>query len=452
MGLSELSRSATNRATPARMTHPTPEGLAARRAALALLQAVLNHRRPLDEALESMPAIKALDPRDRAFARLLTATTLRRLGQVDALIDHAVTRGLPAGAGTVRDVLRLGVAQLLILETPPHAAVATSVDLVEVAGMPRFKGLVNAVLRRLGREGRELIAAQDAPRLNTPDWLWQSWVAAYGAEAAHRIADAHLKEAPLDITVRTDPAAWAERLNAKIMPTGTLRRTAGGSVVELPGFKEGEWWVQDAAAALPARLFGPVAGLRIADLCAAPGGKAAQLAAAGATVTAIDRSPRRLERVRQNLDRLRLPAELIAADAAEFRPDRPFDGVLLDAPCSATGTIRRHPDIPRLKGLGDIAKLVAAQAKLLSHAVDLVRPGGLIVWCTCSLQPEEGPRQIEHLLGVDGRVERVPIRAEEVGGLAELLTAEGDVRSLPFHLAAEGGIDGFHIARLRRLA
>lgn len=432
------------------MTDHRPEGLAARKAALDLLHAVLAGKRSLDEALETTPGIQALDARDRAFARLLAATVLRRQGQLDDLIRHAVTRGLPRNAVAVRDVLRLGLAQLLVLDTPPHAAVATAVDLTEAIGAPRFKGLVNAVLRRMVREGPGLIAAQDAPRLNTPDWLWESWAAAYGTEAAHRIAAAHMTEAPLDITVKRDPQAWAERLEALVLPTGTLRRPSGGAVAALPGFDEGAWWVQDAAAALPARLFGPVAGLHIADLCAAPGGKAAQLVAAGAQVTAIDRSARRLERVQQNLDRLQLAAELVATDALAYRPDQPFDGVLLDAPCSSTGTIRRHPDIQRLKDPGDIAKLAAAQARLLDHALGLVRPGGLLVWCTCSLQPEEGPEQIERLLAAGAPAERVPIRPEEVGGLDELLTPAGDVRSLPFHLQHAGGIDGFHIARLRR--
>ncbi|HET8728512.1 MAG TPA: transcription antitermination factor NusB [Alphaproteobacteria bacterium] len=433
------------------MTDGTSEGLAARRAAFDLLHAVLAGKRSLDEALETVHSIRMLDARDRAFARLLAATVLRRQGQLDALIRHAVTRGLPRNAVAVRDVLRLGLAQLLILGTPPHAAVATAVELTETIGLSRFKGLVNAVLRRMSREGPALVSGQDAPRLNTPDWLWQSWEAAYGAETAHGIAAAHLSEAPLDITPKESPLAWADRLEATLLPTGTLRRPASGAVADLPGFAEGAWWVQDMAAALPARMFGPVSGLRIADLCAAPGGKTAQLAAAGARVTAIDRSARRLERVEANLERLGLKAELLVSDALRYRPDEPFDAVLLDAPCSSTGTIRRHPDIQRLKAPGDIAKLAETQARLLDHALDLVKPGGLLVWCTCSLQPEEGPRQIERLLASGASAERVLIAPDEVGGLTELLTPAGDIRSLPCHLAALGGIDGFHIARLRRI-
>ena len=424
-------------------------GLAARRAALDLIRAVLGRHRPLDEALES-PGLSALETRDRAFARLLVTTVLRRLGQIDALIGEAVRRPLPRNAVAVRDVLRVGLAQLLFLGTPAHAAVATAVELVDDAGLGRFKGLVNAVLRRFARDGEAALADQDAARLNTPDWLWQSWVSAYGASAARAIAEAHLADPTLDITVKAEPDRWAEALDAKLLPTGSLRRPAGGSVPELAGFSEGAWWVQDAAAALPARLLGDVAGQSVADLCAAPGGKTAQLAAAGGRVIAVDRSDRRLDVLRGNLRRLDLQADAVVADAAEWRPAQPLDAVLLDAPCSATGTIRRHPDIQRLKGPEDVAKLADLQSRLLRHAVTLVRPGGLIVWCTCSLQPEEGEAQIDRLLQSGAPVSRVPVTAGEIGGLAEAVTSAGDVRTLPCHGAEWGGLDGFHMARLRR--
>lgn len=433
------------------MTIASTDGLGARLAARDLLRAVLGRKRALDEVLDRTLDAASLAPRDRAFARLLTATALRRLGQIDALIDPMLAMPLPPTGTAARDALRLGTAQLLFLGTPPHAAVDTSVALVDNGRDARFKGLVNAVLRRLDREGAALSLSQDAARLNTPDWLWNAWTAAYGEDTARAIAEAHLTEAPLDLTPKDDPAGWAERLDAILLPTGSLRRAAGGTVTELPGFGEGAWWVQDAAAALPARLLGDIAGRRVADLCAAPGGKTAQLCAAGARVTAIDRSDARLTRVRANLDRLGLEAELVAADAASFRPVEPFDAVLLDAPCSATGTIRRHPDIPRLKRPEDVEKLAAAQAKLLDHAITLVRPGGTLVWCTCSLQPEEGEYQIAALLERAGdAVRRDPIRADEVGGLAGAVTAEGEIRTLPSMLPGEGGLDGFHIARLRR--
>lgn len=430
----------------------TDTGLATRKAAVELLRAVLAQRRPIDEALDGHLALQAMEPRDRAFTRLLLTTTLRRLGQIDALIDGALKAPLPRGAATVRDVLRLGLAQRLFLATPSHAAVDTSVELAGVTGFAGMKGLVNAVLRRLAEDGPALLAGQDAARLNTPGWLWTRLVDAYGAATAAAIAEAHLHEAPLDLSVKTDPEVWAGQMDAQLLPTGSLRREAGGMVPDLPGFAEGAWWVQDAAAALPARLFGPVKDRRILDLCAAPGGKTAQLAAGGATVTALDRSTRRLKRVAENLERLGLPAEMHAADAESFTGGAPYDGVLLDAPCSATGTIRRHPDVPRLKGPEDVAKLAAAQARLLRHAVELVRPGGLLVWCTCSLLPEEGEAQIDRLLAEDDRMVRLPVAASEVGGSHEFLTAAGDVRTLPCHWQDQGGLDGFHIARLKRRA
>jgi 16S rRNA (cytosine967-C5)-methyltransferase len=418
----------------------------ARFAACATLDAILRGRRGLDDLVEASD----LDSRDRAFARLLAATTLRRLGQIDALIGGALATPLPPRAHKVQDVLRLGVAQLLFLDTPPHAAVDTAVDLARTLGLNAHVKLVNAVLRRLAREGRDQLAGQDAARLNTPDWLWDSWCAAYGEDTARRIAAAHLAEAPLDITARDDAPSLAAALEAEILPTGTLRRSTGGAVETLPGFAEGSWWVQDMAAALPARLFGPLAGRTIADLCAAPGGKTLQLAAAGASVWALDRSEARLDRLRQNLERVRLTAEVIVADAADWQPPHPLDGVLLDAPCSATGTTRRHPDAPWTKGPGDVAKLAAAQDRLLHAAVDMVAPGGLIVFCTCSLQPEEGPARVDALLTAGAPVVRRPIHPDEIGGLTPLITADGDLRSLPCHLAEKGGMDGFFAARLEK--
>ncbi|MEQ8968584.1 MAG: transcription antitermination factor NusB [Azospirillaceae bacterium] len=457
----------TTSATPPPAT--PPGGLPARRLALELLRAVLHRRRPLDEAIEAAgdttPEGATLAPRDRAFARALAATTLRRLGEIDALIAAVVERPLPRRAVAARDVLRLGIAQVLMMGTPPHAAVATSVDLVAAVGLESYKGLVNAVLRRLQREGADRLAALDGAVLNTPAWLWESWTRAYGEATARAIAAAHLVDPPLDLTVRGDPATWARRLEGIVLPTGTVRRAAGGPVADLPGYAGGEWWVQDAAAALPARLMGDVDGLSVCDLCAAPGGKTAQLAAAGARVTAVDRSATRLERLEANLARLGLEAERVVADATVWEPDAPFDAVLVDAPCTATGTIRRHPDIPRLKSADDVAALAALQRRLLARAVALVRPGGTIVWCTCSLQPQEGAVHVDALRDQGAPIERVPIDPAEVGGLAESVTRQGDVRTLPCHAAdwgappaAEGaggipgGLDGFFIARLRRTA
>lgn len=425
---------------------PASADLAARRAALDILVTVLDRRRPLDEALETQRGFARLPERERAFARLMVATVLRRLGQLDALIDSCLQRPLPAKARVVRHVLRLGAAQLLFLQVAPHAAVDTAVELARALHRPGQAGLVNALLRRLAREGAERLAAQDAPRLNTPAWLWRRWTAAYGEETARAIAAAHMAEPPLDITVKADAGAWAEPLEAEILPTGSLRR-ATAPVAALPGYDAGAWWVQDAAAALPARLLGAIDGRRVADLCAAPGGKTAQLAAAGARVVAVDASQRRLERLRRNLERLGLEAETVTADAAEWSPDERFDAVLLDAPCTSTGTARRHPDIPWLKRPRDVAAMAAVQQRLLDNALRLLAPGGTLVYCVCSLEPEEGVAQVERLVA-EGRVARRPVAPGEVGGLSEIVTTAGDVRSLPCHLGGRGGMDGFYAARL----
>jgi 16S rRNA (cytosine967-C5)-methyltransferase len=430
------------------LTSPAPS---ARQVALDLVGAVLRRRRPLDDAIEDHPATAELAARDRAFARLLVTTVLRRLGQIDVLIGQCLDTPLAPRAATVHDILRLGIAQLLFLRTPPHAAVATSVDLAQVRGFLSHKGLVNAVLRRLSLEGPGRLEGQDAGRLNTPDWLWQSWSRAYGEECARAIGAAHLREAPLDLTLRSEDASWCEKLQAVQLPTGSLRRAGGGSVSALPGYAEGAWWIQDAAAALPVRLFDNVAGRVVVDLCAAPGGKTAQLANAGAHVTAIDRSTRRLDRLVANLRRLDLAVSAMAADALTWRPEHPVDAVLLDAPCTATGAIRRHPDVAHLKHPEDVARLALVQENLLRAAVDMLRPGGTLVYCTCSLEPEEGPLQIEALLRSGAPVEHRPIAPDEIGAAAEWVTPQGDLRTLPCHLAEYDGVDGFYAARLVKL-
>ena len=441
--------------TPSARTR-RPREADARTAALDLLSAVLDRRRPLDEVLDEHAGLAALDSRDRAFARLIVATTLRRLGEIDALIGDCLARPLPARAPEVRQILRLSVAQLVLLDVPAHAAVDRGVDLVRGPRLAPYRGLVNAVLRRLAGEGAKRRAGLDAARLNTPDWLWRSWSLTYGELTCRAIAEAHLVEAPLDITVKGDAASWADRLEANPLPTGTLRRAPGGTVSELAGFAEGAWWVQDAAAALPARLLlgalsGGAVGKRVIDLCAAPGGKTAQLAQAGAEVTAVERSAKRLRRLKENLARLRLAAHLVEADVTEWRPDVPADAVLLDVPCSATGTVRRHPDVAHLKTPSNIESLAAAQQRLLAAAADMVRPGGVLVYCACSLAPEEGPARIKAFLEAGATFAPVPVAAEEVAGLSETLTEAGELRTLPYHLGSLGGMDGFFAARLRRL-
>jgi len=425
-----------------------------RQAALAALRQVLDRHRPLDDILGGATA--GLEPRDRAFVHTLVAGTLRHLGQIDALLTRCLSRPLPDKARPVRHVLRLGTAQLLVLDMPAHAAVSTAVDLCVAARQGGHKGLVNAVLRRLDREGRAWWAAQDAPRLNTPDWLWTTWTAAYGEATARAIAQAHLSPAPLDLTLR-DPATrhdWAERLGATVLPTDSLRLpTDHAPIPDLPGFTEGAWWVQDAAAALPARLLRPAPGMHVADLCAAPGGKTLHLAAAGADVVAVDRSEGRLARVQENLARTGLTnrVQVMAADALAWASDTEavFDALLLDAPCSATGTLRRHPDGLWLKAPDVLPALARTQRALLSAAADRLRPGGPLVYAVCSLQPEEGPDVVEAVLAARPDLCRVPVTAAEIGGLEAAVTTAGDLRTLPCHLADQGGLDGFYAARLR---
>ncbi|BBF94735.1 RsmB/NOP family class I SAM-dependent RNA methyltransferase [Blastochloris tepida] len=426
-----------------------PAGLAPRRVAADLIEGVLYHGRPLDEALEA--ALGAVAERDRALVRMLAATVLRRHGTLRAVVGTFLTRA-PKGGPRLDAALLLGAAQILFLDVPDHAAVDLSVRLAQADHAARhYAGLVNAVLRKVAAEGQAVLAGLTDPALDTPDWLMARWRAAYGAEIAATIAEAHRHEAALDLTVKADAAGWAERLGGRSLPTGTVRLLAKGPVPQLAGFAEGAWWVQDAAAALPARLLGDVRGLRIADLCAAPGGKTLQLASAGALVTAVDRAESRLDRLGQNLGRTGLDAEIVCADVMDFAGG-PFDAVLLDAPCSATGTIRRHPDVAWTKRPQDIASLAELQAALLDRAVQLVKPGGRLVYCTCSLEPEEGPDQIEALLARRPGVTRLPIEAAAIGADPAWITAAGELRTLPCHLPDAdprlAGLDGFFAARL----
>ena len=404
-----------------------------RESAWRLLSAVLDEHRSLDEALDALPTTS---PRDRAAAHRLAATVLRRLGSLDAAIAPFLRREPPSA---VRHILRLGAAGLLLLEAPPHAAVGTAVALARVLRLDPFAALVNAVLRRLAEAGPAALADLDAPRLDTPAWLWNAW----GSDA-RAIAAAHQAEAPLDLTLKTGAA-----LDGVALPTGSVRRPAGTRPTELPGFAEGAFWVQDAAAALPARLLAARPGEHVADLCAAPGGKTAQLADAGAVVTAVDRDPGRLERLRANMARLRLPCRTVLTDALVWRPDERLDGVLLDAPCTATGTIRRHPDILHLKRERDAIDLARGQDRLLEAAASMLRPGGCLVYAVCSMLPVEGEKRAEAALrGVSLRPD--PIRADEVPGLEAALTAAGHLRTLPSMWPQFGGLDGFFVARFRR--
>ncbi|MBR0681862.1 methyltransferase [Roseomonas eburnea] len=415
--------------------HKPLPGLPTRKAARDLLDATLEQRKPLEDALDHLP--KRLDPRDRAAAHRIAATVLRRLGSIDEILSPFLRKEPPPPA---RHALRIGAAELLLLDTPAHAAVATAVALAPKA----FAGLVNAVLRKVAAEGPAALEGLDAPRLDTPAWLWSAWHAAYGP-AVRAIAEAHRGPAPLDLT----PAPGASvPEGAENLPTGSWRMAAGTRVTDLPGFAEGRFWVQDAAAALPALLLKPQPGERIADLCAAPGGKTAQLAAAGAAVTAVERDAGRVARLAENLARLRLPVEVVRADVAEWTPPEPFDAILLDAPCTATGTIRRHPDVAHTKRARDVQAAAEAQARLLAAAVRMLKPGGRIVFATCSLQPEEGEAHIPRAASL-GLVHE-PFAAAELPGLPEAITPGGWLRTRPDLWADRGGMDGFFAARFRR--
>ncbi len=419
-----------------------------RAVALELLQQVLRKAQALDETMARHEGLNKLEKRDRGFVHALVALTLRRLGQIDEAIRRCLDKPHEIKA-PVHDILRLGVAQILFLGTPSHAAVDTAVELAAAGNPTRpYKGLVNAVLRRLVREGQEVLKAQDAARLNTPDWLWTSWRQSYGVAKTREIALANMGEALIDLSVKADAALWAERLGGRLLPTGSVRLAETTPIHELQGFAEGAWWVQDAAATLPVMALGEVKGKAVADLCAAPGGKAMQLAALGAKVTAVDRSAKRLERLKENVQRLKLDMDVVCADALSWKPAGKLDAILLDAPCSATGTIRRHPDVQRLKTPDDVARMVALQEKLLDHAAGLLGAGGVLLYAVCSLQKEEAEEQIERFLARAPSFARRPIRAEEIGGAAELLTEVGDVRCLPCHWAEIGGMDGFFVARL----
>jgi 16S rRNA (cytosine967-C5)-methyltransferase len=444
---------------PQRFATPSEvPGFAARRIAADIVDGVLHKHRTLDDLLDGAaahPGLKALADRDRALMRRLVATILRRLGTLGHVLSRLLDRGIPTDAPRAQSALLIGAAQILWMDVPDHAAVDLSVRLVQSdRRAAKYAGLVNAVLRRCAREGAGLVEELKSQTLDIPAWLLARWSAHYGEATAKAMALALAHEPSLDITVKTGPEHWATRLHGEALPTGSVRTLLQGSVTMLPGFAEGQWWVQDAAAALPARLFGDVAGKRIADLCAAPGGKTAQLAHAGARVTALDRSPARMARLSDNLARLGLEAEAVSADANEWPGgnDGGFDGILVDAPCSSTGTMRRHPDVAWLRQEADIAALTSLQKRQLQKAFSLLKHGGTLVYCTCSLEPEEGEAVVAALLANESGVRRIPIEAGEVAGLTEILNADGDLRTLPCHLphvdARLAGLDGFYAARL----
>ncbi len=450
-------------ARPATMNiGPEPAGLGARRLAVRLIEAVLRHGQTLEDALtrEERQDGPALDPRDRAFAHMIAATVLRRRGSLDAVLAGFIARPLPKEAARAQSILLTAAAQILLLDTPRHAAINLAVEQCRRdQDAQYFDKLANAVLRKVANDGPAVLAKLDWPRVDIPDWIWKRWTTAYGPDLARALAAASLREAPLDISVKVaaDAETWATRLGGQLLSTGSIRLATHGRVETLEGFAEGAWWVQDAAAALPARCFGDVRGLDVADLCAAPGGKSAALAAAGAKVTAVDISPDRLARLAENMTRLGFAniVETVSADILAWSTDKTFDAVLLDAPCTSTGTIRRHPDLLHLKRQGDIARLTQLQGKLLAKAASLVKPGGTLVYCTCSIEPEEGAAVVDAFLQQTTAFRRVAVTATEIGAEPVWITAAGDLRTLPCHMPLDppelGGMDGFYAARLVRL-
>jgi 16S rRNA (cytosine967-C5)-methyltransferase len=429
----------------------SPPGLAARKAALQILSDVLRKKRPLDAAVADALSRAQLAPRDAGFARTIAATSLRRFGQLEALVRAFVPKApAPHKAGPTLEILIAGACELLFLNVAPHAAVDAANRLAQADSKAvHFKALINAVLRRIAREGAGVTANQDEAALNTPDWLWPRWVESYGASTARAIAVAHLEIPPLDLTLKSTDGPYTEFPDATLLSTGRLRLRHAGRVEELPGYKEGRWWVEDFAASLPVRLLGNVAGKRVIDLCAAPGGKSAQLAAQRGQVTAVDFAADRLDLMRVNLDRLDFSAELVIADARDWRPAEPAPFVLLDAPCMATGTIRRHPDLPWLKSAADLQITESLQSELLDAAAEMTAPEGTLVYAVCSLEPEEGEQQVEAFLRRNSSFARVPISAGDVFD-AGFVSVKGDLTTLPCFWSDKGGMDGFYAARLKR--
>ena len=465
---------------------PLP-GMGARAAAHQALSETLRRKRPLDAVLEQAISARGLAERDGGFARAIANETMRRFGQLDDLVRQFVPHApQPHRAGASLEILLAGACELLFLGVPAHAAVDGANRLAASDSKAvHFKPLINAALRRIAREGPSLARDQDACRLNTPDWLWTRWCEAYGEETVRAFVKFHAVPPPLDITFtrRTElsspgrgggaaeggvgqsanrrplgpsghspPKRGQKGLPPVELPGGMFRVENAGSVTLLPGFAEGEFWVQDFAATLPVRLFGDLRGRRVIDLCAAPGGKTAQLVWAGAEVAAVDRDNDRVTRLRDNLARLHFDVAIACSDVRDFVPDMPAECVLLDAPCSSTGTIRRHPELPWIKSAADVVTSAEAASALLDAAAGMVAPSGTLVFAVCSLEVEEGPEQVGHFLRRHADFRRQRVEPSEIFGLRDCINAEGDLRSLPCHLAEEGGMDGFYAARLTRVS
>ncbi len=426
---------------------------AARKAAAMAVADVLGRGFRLESSLAKNPALEGLDPRDRAFARAIAATTLRRLGQIDAVIDPLVKRPPP---GRVRAYMQTAAAQMIFMDVAPHAAVGDTVTLIKADSKSEpFSGLANAVLRRVADTGKAE-AAKTAPIRNFPGWLRSDWTRSFGKAEVRRMALLLTQSPPLDISVKSDPEGWAAKLGGTVIGGKTVRMDTIGNVTALEGFREGQWWAQDIAASLPARILetlsGGLQGKRVADLCAAPGGKTLQLITMGANVTAVDVSEARTKRLHQNLERTGYEAEVVTSDLADYTPDQLFDAVLLDAPCSATGTFRRHPDVVHNRREKDITPLTRLQDTLLQRAAGLVAPGGVLLYSVCSLQHREATDRIDKVKKKLSDFRLIPIPVPEGLSLPDARTADGCLRILPPDAPDGRGMDGFFIAALQREA
>ncbi len=430
-------------------------GLETRLVATLLLTRVLDDARNLDALCDRQHGLSRflkLDPRDQSLARAIAVTAVRKHNQIEAVLKRLMDRPPPKRARFLIHSLHVAASQILFLEAPDSAAVdlcATAIGDDERTS--RFRGMSNAVLRRMVREKDDLINKTSQTSL-LPRWMEKALRKDYGKEKAANISKYVSLEPMVDLTVKTDPDVWAEKLGGFVLPTGSVRLTNTSSISELEGYEEGEWWVQDAAATLPAKLINLEKGARVLELCAAPGGKTAQLAHAGYDVTAVDISEPRLARLQQNLDRLKLNAKLIQADILDFEPEQQFDAILLDAPCSSTGTIRRHPDVLWTRNSDEITELAKLQFQLLVKAKDFLKPGDTFVFSNCSMLKEEGEDLLSKILKQLNDLKPDPIGAAEVNGLESCINGQGALRTLPFHLAHKehdhfGGLDGFFACR-----
>ncbi|GAA5108018.1 RsmB/NOP family class I SAM-dependent RNA methyltransferase [Bartonella jaculi] len=448
-----------------RVSEKNIPGLAVRQVCVRLLGAVLDKHASLSGLTDNEhghPQYLGLLHRDRLLCRAILGAALRHRGQITAALSRFLTRPLPQQAFSLQHLLHISVAQILYLDIPDHATIDLAVRVAKIdPRMRRFSGVVNALLRNIAREAGVL--RQQAPVMEgVPAWFGQLLVSTYGAEKADQILAMQTLEPPLDLTVKSDSVGWAEQLGGVVLPNGSVRLSSlDCAVSDLIGYKEGAWWIQDFAAALPACLFGNIQGKRVADLCASPGGKTAQLALQGADVTAVDMSANRLKRLKENMKRLHFSVRTWQGDVRNFHPDQLFDAVLLDAPCSSTGTIRRHPDILWTKSMDDVVKLAALQYDLLLAAIALVKKDGRIVFSNCSLAREEGEDLVEKILSIRHDIVLEPICEEEMGALAHLLSSAGTLRTTPADFCHKNfdaerkmllGMDGFFAARFRKVA